>query len=249
MALEAGGLRPVGGAKNPLMIHVYHFLKANYALDDLRCRHLKISRITELNDPFEFLGVDLSDPTIRSGLKRWKQWLSEAHGLLCFSKTWRNPVLWGHYADNHRGICLGFDMPREYLSQVKYLPHRPPCPKALYEALRDGVPKDAAAAARWQSQAYEEIQHLLFEKFSHWSYEQEYRAFVGLGKSKDGLYFMDFSDKLKLRCVIVGDQSDVTRADVAGALNGIETKIEVFKARAGFRSFKVVRNKKESMWS
>ena len=98
-------------------------------------------------------------------------------------------------------------------------------------------------------QAYEEIQHLLFEKFSHWSYEQEYRAFVGLGKSKDGLYFMDFSDKLKLRRVIVGDQSDVTRADVAGALNGIETKIEVFKARAGFRSFKVVRNKKESMWS
>ena len=232
-----------------MAIRVYHFLKANYALDNLRCRHLKISRLTELNDPFEFLGVGLSDPTIRAVFKGWKQRLSEAHGLLCFSKTWKNPVLWGHYADHHRGICLGFDMPREVLRQVEYVPHRPPCPKVFYKALRDGVLKDTAAAARWRKQAYKEMQGLLFRKFSHWEYEQEYRAFVSLDKEKSGLYFMDFSDKLKLRRVIVGDQSDVTRADITGALEGIEPKIEVFKARAGFRSFEVVRHKKESMWS
>ena len=78
----------------------------------------------------------------------------------------------------------------------------------------------------------------------------EYRAYVNLDeKETNGLYFMDFSDKLKLRCVIVGEQSSVTRADVVGALEGIETGITVFKARAGFRAFEVVRNKKESMWS
>ena len=89
------------------------------------------------------------------------------------------------------------------------------------------------------------MKYLLFTKFSHWQYEQEYRAYVNLDeKETNGLYFMDFSDKLKLRCVIVGEQSSVTRADVVGALEGIETGITVFKARAGFRAFEVVSEQK-----
>ena len=216
-------------SKNPGAIRVYHFLKAKHALHDLKHRRLKISRIMELNDPFEFLSVDLSDPTLRLALKKTKQQLSKTNGLLCFSKTWRNPVLWGHYAGSHRGMCLGFDVSRTFLTEVKYVTCRPPLPKVLNE---------------------EFMKHLLFAKFSHWQYEQEYRAYVNLDeKETDGLYFMDFSDRLKLRCVIVGEQSGVTRADVAGALEGIETGVEVFKARAGFRSFEVVRNKEESMWS
>ena len=216
-------------SKTPEDIRVYHFLKAKHALDDLRHCRLKISRIMELNDPFEFLGVDLSDPTLRRALKKTKQQLSKTNGLLCFSKTWRNPVLWGHYADSHRGICLGFDVPRTFLTEVKYVTCRPPpLPKVLDETF---------------------MKHLLFTKFSHWQYEQEYRAFVNLEKETDGLYFMSFSDKLKLRRVIVGEQSGVTRASVADALEGIETEIKKFKARAGFRSFEVVPNEKESMWS
>ena len=217
----------VAASKNPGAMRVYHFLKANHALDDLRRRRLKVSRITELNDPFEFLGVDLSDRQIRWALKKTKRQLSKTNGLLCFSKTWNSPVLWGHYADGHRGMCLGFDVPQAILGKVEYVTHRPLLPKAPDEAF---------------------MKHLLFTKFSHWQYEQEYRAFVNLEKETDGLYFMNFSDKLKLRRVIVGEQSDVTRANIASALEGIETKIEVFKARAGFQLFEVVRNNNESMW-
>ena len=215
-------------SKNPEAIRVYHFLSAEYALEDLRCRRLKISRITELNDPFEFLGVDLSDHKLRWAINDTKRQLSKTNGLLCFSETWGNPVLWGHYADGHRGICLGFDVPRTFLRKVEYVTCRQPLPKTLDEAF---------------------MRRLLSTKFSHWQYEQEYRAFVGLDTETDGHYFMDFSDKLKLRCVIVGDQSDVTQANVASALEGIETRIEVFKARAAFRLFEVVRNKEQSMWA
>jgi hypothetical protein len=77
---------------------VYHFLNAHWGLDDLRERRLKISRIMDLNDPFEFLGVDLADRQVRKGLKKTKKELAEEQGLLCFSKSWRNLVLWGHYA-------------------------------------------------------------------------------------------------------------------------------------------------------
>ena len=42
-------------------MHVYHFLCAKFGLEALRKRRLRVSRIMDLNDPFEFLGVDLSE--------------------------------------------------------------------------------------------------------------------------------------------------------------------------------------------
>jgi hypothetical protein len=39
---------------------VYHFRSAEFGIKSLRERRLKIARIMELNDPFEFLAVDLS---------------------------------------------------------------------------------------------------------------------------------------------------------------------------------------------
>ena len=209
-------------------MRVYHFLKADHGLHDLRHRRLRISRIIELNDPFEFLGIDLSDRTFRQALEETKRQLSDTNGLLCFSKTWRNPVLWGHYADRHRGLCLGFDVPKAFLEKVKYVKLRLPFPNTIDEAF---------------------MKHLLFTKFLYWQYEQEYRAFVNLEKETNGSYFMNFSATLRIRAVIVGAQSKVTRADVAGALDGAEAKVDVFKARAGFRSFEVVRNRNESMWA
>ncbi|MCI0427560.1 MAG: DUF2971 domain-containing protein [Nitrospiraceae bacterium] len=207
---------------------VYHFVNAHYGLDDLRNRRLKIARIMELNDPFEFLGVDLSDREFRRALRETKAELSTTKGILCFSKTWSNPVLWGHYADKHRGVCLGFEVPSSVLGKVEYVDSRLPRPDVLDEAF---------------------MKKLLFTKFSHWQYEQEYRVYVTLEEDIDGLYYSEFSGQLTLKRVIVGDQSSITRAEVSGALVDLGTQVEVFKARAGFRSFDVVRNKDETMWA
>jgi hypothetical protein len=207
---------------------VHHFLNARYGLEDLRERRLRISRIMDLNDPFEFLGVDLGDRQFRWALKKTKQELSEKHGILCFSKSWRNPVLWGHYADRHKGLCLGFEIPRAILEKVNYIDARWPVPN---------VPD------------LQFMKRVLFTKFSHWHYEQEYRAFVSLDTEIGGHYFMDLSSKLKLKRVIVGYQSTVSRKDVGEAIKGIESEVEVFRARAAFRSFEVVRNRDESMWA
>ena len=83
----------------------------------------------------------------------------------------------------------------------------------------------------------------------YWQYEQEYRAFVSLEEEIDGYYFKDFSPELRLRAVIVGVQSKVTQSRVASALHGVETAVDVFKARASFKSFEMVRNKNRAMWT
>lgn len=209
-------------------MRVYHFLNARYGLEALTRRRLRISRILELNDPFEFLGVDLSDRDFRVAIRETKRELSEQNGVVCFSKTWKDPVLWSHYADKHRGVCLGFDVPNVWLHEVTYVEKRPPRPPTLDEAF---------------------MKHLLFSKFAHWYYEQEYRAFVHLDEEDEGHYFMDFSRQLKLKEVIVGDQSALTRAEVAAAIRGVGSRVVAFKARAGYTTFNVVRQLNQAMWA
>ena len=48
-----------------------------------------------------------------------------------------NPLLWSHYADKHRGICLGFDMDDRILWQVKYVKERSPLKLPLSKETAD----------------------------------------------------------------------------------------------------------------
>jgi hypothetical protein len=39
--------------------------------------------------------------------------LNREKGLVCFSADWRNPLLWAHYSDKQKGLCLGFEFPEQ----------------------------------------------------------------------------------------------------------------------------------------
>ncbi len=181
----------------------------------------------ELNDPFEFLAVDLSVQGFREVMENTKPELSKINGILCFCKTWTHPILWSHYADKHKGVCLGFEVPSSFINEIDYVDQRFNKPDILDEAF---------------------MKKLLLTKFNHWKYEQEYRAYLGLTDETNGLYFADFSENLSLKRIIVGAQSEITRAEISQALGSLSKNVEVFKARAGFKSFEVERNENESMW-
>lgn len=208
-------------------MRVYHFLNEQYGLKDLEERRLKIARIMELNDPFEFLGVDLTNRDLRKVLKETKSELSKSNGLLCFSRDWTNPLLWGHYADKHKGVCLGFEVPDDHLAEVEYVSERLPMPAEIDEPF---------------------MKKLLLTKFDHWRYEEEYRAYVSITDEIDGYYYANFSDSLKLKQVIVGDQSRITRAQISEALGELAMGVEAFKARAAFKSFEVVQQNNPALW-
>ena len=105
-------------------MRVYHFINTQYGLQVLLERRLKISRVHELNDPFEFISMDLSEDTLREAMESIKDYYNKLFGILCFSKRWDNPVQWAHYADRHKGLCLGFDIPDERLTKVDYVDER-----------------------------------------------------------------------------------------------------------------------------
>ncbi|MEH6544589.1 MAG: DUF2971 domain-containing protein [Porticoccaceae bacterium] len=105
-------------------MRVFHFRDEKYGIKSIKDRRLKISRIMELNDPFEFPGADLSNPEFRKAINKTKKQISNNTGILCHSKDWHNPVQWSHYADNHKGVCLGFEISKRWLAKVEYADER-----------------------------------------------------------------------------------------------------------------------------
>ena len=215
---------------------VFHFTKHGYALDDIRRRRIKIATFDDLNDPFELFSLELSDKALRQRFHFLAATLNLSRGIICFSRRWDNPVQWSHYAEAHRGICLEFDVPESLLLAVSYTRRRVvvEAEKVMSRALLDP----------------ELIERFLATKYSHWRYEQESRFFVALPEPdpENGLYFAPFSNQLKLTGVIVGALSPVCRADVQDALGDLAASVRTFKARLAFRSFRVVRQRKTSLW-
>jgi len=218
------------------MKRVYHFNGSEYGLQNLERRRLKVATIMELNDPFELLAHNSKDPSIRAALKKFKQDAHDRFGFLCFSRSWKSPVQWGHYADKHKGICIGFDVPAKIAYPIQYCDYR--------------LGFDASRV-----QTDEEKQHwslgLLTTKHEHWDYEQEERVITSLdGLTKEnGLYFAGFHDVgIAVREVIVGCNSGVTRAQISDALGDLSQGISVFKARPSFGHFEMVRNRNDNLW-
>ena len=213
---------------------VYRYFSATFGLEALENERLKITRIAELNDPFELLGPDLSNRKTRDAFRSLKADLDDRYGLLCYSRSWRNPVIWSHYADRHRGICLGFVVPDRLLLPVKYVSERLPSTQLFCG-----------------DEPLNEMKTLLCIKFFHWKYESEMRSFVRLDDPDpaSGHYYVRFGKELSLKKIIVGSEAEISRKDILSAAQSYNGTLELFKARAAFKSFRVVRNMDDSLWN
>lgn len=208
-------------------MRVYRLMAAQWAERSVRDGRLKVSLFPDLNDPYELMAGALPDRPLRRRFAEWQKANLREHGVICFSKSWSNPVLWSHYGDKHAGICLRFEVPSKQLMAVSYHKGRVP----LVSADLDGGKRSEALRQR-----------LLYAKFQHWQYEDEVRQIVPLSNRvpEKGMYFLPFSDALRLTQVIVGPRSDVTRDAVEGWLGPLREGVTLTKARLAFKTFRVV---------
>jgi len=164
---------------------LYHFNSRRFGLENLQRRRLKVATIADLNDPFELLCVDLSDQDLRKKMRAWKLNLASRFGMMCFSTDWTNPVHWSHYADKHKGICLGFEIPADEDLLVP----------VTYDEMRSI--EEARQLVDTRKGSAKMMKKFLSTKFHHWHYEKEHRLFVELEpKDKDpvtGFWFQDFT--------------------------------------------------------
>lgn len=213
-------------------MRVYHFLSSEYGLSDIALKRIKISRIGDLNDPFELLAANVGGRIYSEALQSWKRDLNDTVGLLCFSKKWENPVLWSHYAAKHYGFCLGFNLNDGIAVEVKYS-------KKRIELNFDGAPTSEDLTGN-------HLLDLLGTKFESWSYEEEVRVFVYLDKKfvEGASYFYDFSGDLELREVILGPLCNIPIQRVQKLVGELYDRADVSKARLAYKLFKVVPDKR-----
>jgi hypothetical protein len=199
-------------------MRVYKFLSCKYGLKALREQRLKISEVHSLNDAFDLLPFDLSDPEFRQGVVASRSEIGSNRGMLCFSQHWHNPVLWAHYAESHKGLCIGFDVPDDCAQPVTYI-ERPIKVTRL---------------------DYETANKMLFTKYEHWHYEEGVRMWSTLEDKSGGYYFKKFGDDLRVAEVICGAASPVSRRRIDQALGRRSNGIKTMRVRLAFDAFRVV---------
>lgn len=100
--------------------------------------------------------LDKFTPKIKDDLKKY--------GVFCASSDCYNELLWAHYADSHKGVCIGFDAKKlEEISSYEILP----------VCLQDKRPEVEFLDNRSHYDEY--VKKMLTTKSRVWEYEHEYR--------------------------------------------------------------------------
>ena len=187
----------------PKTLRLYHFLRAEHALRAMEAGRLKAANLDEVNDPYECLTVGFSSGDEEKAFLKLREEVVRRLVVVCFSETYREPLLWGHYAERFRGVCLAFDARlygdamENYVSKVKYTEGRKELAEFGMRCVR----------GRIQCEDPFKIRDLLSIKSHHWKYEREWRVWVNGGIEPDpvtNLRFLAFSDQIILREVLVG---------------------------------------------
>lgn len=150
----------------------------------------------------------------------YKKTLNQSTGIICFSATAEDPVLWSHYADSHKGIAFEVDQHIEgEIEEVSYSENRP---TLKYEWLWD---------SRKSKEVLEILKTLFITKSKSWSYEKEWRVLIDLTKCDEleDMYLRDIPGNY-LKRVILGIDCPES-----------ESNIEQLLIESGFPDTKVVR--------
>jgi hypothetical protein len=87
-------------------------------------------------------------------------------GILCLSEDNLNLLMWSHYADNHKGFALRFDLAHDLktmlrISKVEYSTDYP--------------------LVNWSELEHDDIKTVFLRKYDGWKYEREWRMVIPNG--------------------------------------------------------------------
>lgn len=114
-----------------------------------------------------------------------------SRGVFCFSKRGKNMLMWSHYGDEHKGICIGYSKDRKPTPDIKsviYGKHGVIKTSSLYNAF---VKNDKDEQATIENE-------ILLKKSSAWRYEKEYRLISNIGLQDSPLMLEEIT--FGLRC-------------------------------------------------
>lgn len=114
-----------------------------------------------------------------------REWI-ESLGVLCLTTSPDDLLMWAHYAQNHTGICLGFDSGLEPFSTAQ--------PVRYQEGRARVAPLNAV------SREQQLVEKVLFVKSPHWRYESEWRCIKRPVRDDEKAYYRDLYRQQPDKC-------------------------------------------------
>lgn len=94
---------------------LYKYVPLTYVDDILRNQRLYLSDGKNFNDPFEV--------TVTDHLTNKVQYIEGLH-ILSLTNGFENRLIWSHYGDSHKGICLSVEVPAHLVYPICYTKER-----------------------------------------------------------------------------------------------------------------------------
>lgn len=94
----------------------------------------------------------------------------------CFSKKYDSILMWSHYGDKHRGLCIEFEVDSDDFKEVIYAKKRKQIDLKTITAVVLGYDFIGEKVSKDNKKILKEISKLLFTKYKDWKYESELRV-------------------------------------------------------------------------
>ena len=149
----------------------------------------------------------------------WGGWLTNS-AIACFSEVHDHPLMWGHYADSHKGVCLIFEEFADDQAEWFAFP-------VAYQAARPRVNLTCFNDPQVMMQA-------LLLKSNHWSYEREQRM-IAWNKAPG---YRDFPVQ-SLTGIILGAKISEANEAFVRSLLPERPDLQLFRAEIDATAFKL----------
>jgi hypothetical protein len=214
---------------------LYRLLPDEAALKTIETRCFRVSRIADQKDCFEWqFGFEgyppESEESIQKRLDDLVKLAGETMGILCFSKEIKDPILWSHFADGHKGIAFEVNLginPNlvSNRQEVDYdkprivLPYRPMTEQELLKR----------------------IENYYKQKSKSWRYEQECRLIIDQAACipSGGRFYWKIPAGFVTR-VIIGFRSSVSMQYLRRVLDLNDFQnVQIVKAKRSLKTYDV----------
>jgi len=214
---------------------LFYFMPPEHVISNLENNRVKVSEFSKCNDIFELSSFSMRSRNSRKLHKKWTEKVGEYFGLICLTTSWRNPLMWAHYAKNGAGVCLVFSVKKSDFVLVDYIDKR----KERTQPFSFPTPKKDGKA----------FYQFCATKFSAWKYEKECRMFCRYkNKSiikENNFSFKKFDRNFKLIGIINGPRPQLGMNEL---LKAADKKINYLQSRPAIRSFRVVGQHNKALW-
>lgn len=203
----------------------------DYATEAIKKQRLFLNDGTAFNDPFE-LSIIQKDSSISR--------IDDLH-ILCLTGGYSNKLIWSHYTNSHKGICLTVSVPKKWVVPVCYTGKRVAFDTDIESEIRKALKHDNN---KYNVKKCSDAPYAMLDKNKKiacikdqkWAYEREYRLIfnsddvknpdVGIQSDYDGNLFFPVTISNVYLGVKFEENKDDVQKDIVDACKSIGATIK-----------------------